>query len=88
MKENWEEDAEAAANVKENKMKELYERKKSMKSKKRKFELVRECQNTMTGMLTDWRMTLHDAEDKNYQILKEKLMKERSFKKIEITGEG
>jgi hypothetical protein len=42
----------------------------------------------MTGMLTDWRMTLHDAEDKNYQILKEKLMKERSLKKKEITGEG
>jgi hypothetical protein len=79
VKENWEEDAEAAANVKEYKLKFFYERKKSMKSKKRKFELVRECQNTMTGMLTDWRMTLHDAEDKNYQILKEKLMKERSF---------
>ena len=48
VKEIWEEDAEAAANVEEIKLKELYERKKSMKSKKRKFELVRECQNTMT----------------------------------------
>jgi hypothetical protein len=42
----------------------------------------------MKEMLTDWRMTLPDAEDENYQILKEILRKERYFQKKDITGEG
>ena len=41
MKENWEKEAEAAIELKETKVKEIYEKQKSSKSKKRKLDLIR-----------------------------------------------
>ena len=77
VKENWEKDAEAAANEKEIKLKEILEKKKSAKSRKRKVELIRECKDILTKMLLDWRMTLTDAEERHYLTLKERLEMER-----------
>ena len=74
LKENWESEVKDNIDLKENKIKEIYERQKSSKTKKKKLELLRECKNTLTEMITDWRMTLVDAEEKNYKTLKEKIV--------------
>ena len=87
-KENWERGTEAATEVKEMKVKEIYEKQKSSKSKKRKLDLIRECKTTLTETIVNLRMTVLDAEDAHYKNLKEKLKLERKCenKKKESAG--
>ena len=54
--------------MKEIKVKEMYEKLKSSKSKKRKIDLIREYKPILT--IVNWRMTVIDAEDAHYKNLK------------------
>ena len=78
--ENWESDVTKSINLKENKIGEIYERRKSAKSKKKKLKLIRECKITLTVMIKNLGMTLVDAEEKNIVILKENILLERRMK--------
>ena len=80
LKEKWEDDVEKSIKLKENKIEEIYERRKSAKSKKKKLELLRECKITLTEKIENWRMTLVDAEERNIVILKENILLERRMK--------
>ena len=79
-KENWEIDMKKSINLKENRIGEIYERRKSAKSKKKKLELIRECKITLTKMIENFGMTLVDAEERNILILKETILLERKMK--------
>ena len=60
-------EVEDTIDLKEKKIKDIYERQKSSKTKKSKLEVVRGCKTTITEKISDWRMTLVDAEEKNYK---------------------
>ena len=66
--------------MKEKKVKEIYEKLKSSKSKKRKLDLIRECKNTLNETIENGKMTVLDAEDAQYKTLKDKVKLERKLR--------
>jgi hypothetical protein len=60
-------------------IKEIYGKQKSSKTRKMKLKLIRECKYTLAKMIANWRMTIVDAEDKNFKILKGKIVLERNI---------
>ena len=76
-KEGWMKNLEKEIDLKESELKELLLMKKLAKSKKRKFEVFKECKRMLYALVTNWKETPGMEEDKMFVKLKESVKKER-----------
>ena len=82
-KEHWEREIDERLKMQEIEIEEIMTRKKSMKSRKKKLELLKDCKEKLFGMIEDWKETPDMEEERNYRKLKENLKKERM---VEVAG--
>ena len=69
-KESWEEELERIIKVKEMKTKEIYERMKAAKSKKKKIELLKECKETLDTGIRNPKLSIENLELQAYAKIK------------------
>ena len=82
-KEHWEREIDERMKMQEIEIEEIVTKKKSMKSRKKKLELLKDCKEKLFGMIEDWKETPDMEEERNYRKLKENLKKERM---VEVAG--
>ena len=76
-KENWRKSVETEIELKEKEVEELNEKKKQAKSKKRKFEMFKECRAKLNSLIVDWKETLGKDEETSFGKLKESIEREK-----------
>ena len=73
-KESWEIGLENMLKMKENKVKEIYERLKGSRTKKKKIELLEDCKETLTLEIRNPKLTLENREQEIYANLKARII--------------
>ena len=79
----WERIVDDEMKLKENELKEIMDRKKLARSKRKKIELMKESKEKLFGMIESWKETPGMEEERNFKKLKESAMKERI---VELLG--
>jgi hypothetical protein len=77
--ESWESDLETSLEMKERKVKEIYQNLKIYKTKKKKLDLLKDCKETSMIKITNPMMTLEDLEREVYVDLKQRANIERNL---------
>ena len=83
-KENWELGLEEILEEKDKKVKDIYERMKTARSKKKKIELLTECKETLLKNIENPKLTLENQEQENYAKIKTSNMKMTSERRLPI----
>ena len=79
----WERKVDDEMKLKENELKEILNRKKLAKSKRKKIELMKECKHKLFEMVDNWKEPPGMEKERTYKKLKESARKERI---VEILG--
>ena len=77
VKEKWEASFESDMKLEEVKLKEIYSKLKGYKSRKKRFELLKDCRETLMENIGEEKMTLADMENETLKELKETVVPER-----------